>query len=231
MDCLIWVSFMADYVSLGILVFFLNIMPALMPPTWVVLSLAKINDPSFNPFLLAFVGAVCSTCGRAVLTFYSGFFRRFFNKELAKNAAEIKAFFDQREGAIFIGSFLFALSPIPSNLLFVASGLTKIKVRLLLVGFFCGRLLSYFALVVLSHGLFAAVEQSAGPGSTDSLKLFFDVLGIVAAALLIFVDWKQVGKQAKRLAESTFAGQQLENSQSVVKQGRKRGRGKASKTI
>ncbi|MFH1234840.1 MAG: hypothetical protein V1493_04490 [Candidatus Diapherotrites archaeon] len=168
----------ADYIALGILVFFLNIIPALMPPTWVVLSLAQINDPSFNPFMLAFVGAVCSTCGRAVLTFYSGFFRRFFNKELAAHANEIKGFFDQRSKAVFMGSFLFALSPIPSNLLFVASGLTKIKTRLLLAGFFCGRFLSYLALVILSHGLFSAVEQYTGPGSTDYLKILFDVLAL-----------------------------------------------------
>ncbi|MCX6802833.1 MAG: hypothetical protein NT067_07040 [Candidatus Diapherotrites archaeon] len=191
---------MADYISLGILVFVLNIIPALMPPTWVVLALAQINDTSFNPFMLAFVGAVCSTCGRAVLTFYSGFFRRFFNKDLAAHADEIKGFFDQRKKAVFMGSFLFALSPIPSNLLFVASGLTKIKTRLLLAGFFFGRFFSYLALVILSHGLFSAVEQYTGPGSVDTLKILFDVLGIAAAFLLIFVDWKQVGKHAKAFA-------------------------------
>jgi len=191
---------MADYFFLGIVSFVINIVPILMPPTWVVLALAKINDPSFNPFLLALVGAIASSLGRAVLTFYSSFFRRFFNQKLKARASEIKNFFDRKRKAVFFGSFIFALGPIPSNLLFIASGLTKIKVKPLFAGFFLGRFVSYFFLIIISQSLFSAVEQYTGNASF--LKLCFDAVGILAAFLFLFIDWKEIMHHAKTFSKS-----------------------------
>lgn len=186
---------MSDYLSLMAFVVAINAIPVLMPPTWVILALAKINDPGFNPLLLALAGATASTIGRAILTYYSGFFRKFFDEGLRQKATDIKKFFDQRPREVLFGAFLFSLSPLPSNLMFVAGGLTKIKAKPLFAGFFLGRLVSYFLLILASHTLFAAVE--AYTGKSDTLKIAFDALGLLAGVLFIFVDWKKLAEQAK----------------------------------
>ena len=185
---------MADYLSLAIIVFLINLVPAFMPPTWLILSRELMNNPSFDPLMLTVIGALSSTAGRAVLTFYSGFFRRFFSKDMSEHADEIRKFFDKKGKALFTGTFLYALSPFPSNLIFIANGLTKVDYRPIFAGFFSGRLVSYYLLIVLSQRIF----HLAG----EHYRFLFDILGIVAAFSILLLDWHKLfrkpGAKAKR---------------------------------
>jgi hypothetical protein len=51
---------MADYISLAFFVLLMNVIPAFMPPTWMILALAYIHDQSFDPLALTVVGAISS---------------------------------------------------------------------------------------------------------------------------------------------------------------------------
>lgn len=42
------------YLEATFLAFLVNVIPAFAPPTWIVLSLYKINNPQFNSVALAF---------------------------------------------------------------------------------------------------------------------------------------------------------------------------------
>jgi uncharacterized membrane protein YdjX (TVP38/TMEM64 family) len=181
---------MADFISLAILVFVTNLMPMFMPPTWIILSLASINDPSFDPLALAFVGAIFSTIGRFGLSFYTGFFRRFLSKELAEHAEQIRQFFEKKSLELFFGTFLYALSPFPSNLIFIADGLTKVDSKPIFAGFFIGRLISYFLLISASSNLFDILGGYSG--NQELLRYGFDIIGILAAFSILLVDWKKV---------------------------------------
>lgn len=189
---------MADYLSLALTVFIINVIPAFMPPTWVVLALAKINDSSFDPFLLTLVGAISSTGGRAVLAFYSSFFRKFFTKELEAHAEGIKKFFEKKEKELFAGTFLYSLSPFPSNLVFIANGLTQVNFKPVFGGFFLGRLVSYFALIIFSQNIFVLLN---GYFKNETLvNYLFDALGIIAAFSILLIDWKKLmgGKREQK---------------------------------
>jgi uncharacterized membrane protein YdjX (TVP38/TMEM64 family) len=181
---------MVDYLSVIFSVFIINIIPAFMPPTWVVLAFAKISDPSFDPFLLALAGAVSSTAGRAVLSYYSAFFRRFFTKDMCEHAEYIRHFFDKKDKELFLGTFIYSLSPFPSNIVFIANGLTKVNYKPIFAGFFLGRLISYFALIVLSQSLFLALSNYFH--SEVLTSYLFEVLGVVAAFSILFIDWKKL---------------------------------------
>ncbi|MEW6529132.1 MAG: hypothetical protein AB1391_04540 [Candidatus Micrarchaeota archaeon] len=180
---------MADYFSLVFVVFMINLIPAFMPPTWIILSTAMINDPTFNPFILALVGAISSTFGRAGLSFISFAFRRFFSSELLMRAREIKNFFEKKGNALFFGTFIYALSPLPSNLIFIAKGITEVDWKPVFSGFFFGRLVSYYTLIVLSNDIYALLTNYA---SGDIIRYLFDVLGIIAALLILLIDWKKL---------------------------------------
>jgi len=187
---------MADYLSLALTVVAINLVPIFMPPTWFVLAFAKINDPSFDPLLLTLVGALSSTFGRAGLSYYSSFFRRFFTKELSTRADEIKKFFDRRGRELFLGAFTYSLSPFPSSMLFIADGLTKVDSRPVLAGYFCGRLVSYYVLIVLSSNLYSRVS---GFFHGDArLRYALDLIGILGALSVVLVDWKKVAGVGKK---------------------------------
>lgn len=181
---------MLDYLTVAALVFIINIIPAFMPPTWIILAGQMADNPGFDPLALAVIGAISSTAGRAVLTYYSSFFRRFFTKDLEAHATEIKAFLEKREKELFAGTFIYALSPFPSNLVFIASGLTKTDWKPVFAGFFFGRLIIYYAAAALSVHIFSALNGVFN--NEQYVRYAFDVLGIAAAFSVIFVDWKKI---------------------------------------
>ncbi len=186
---------MFDYLSLAILIFLINILPAFMPPTWIVLAIAKINDPSLDPITLTFVGALSSTSGRFVLSYYSGFFRRFFTKNLKEHADQLKTMMERKNIELFFGTLIYSLSPFPSNMIFIADGLTKINSKPIFAGFFLGRLISYFVLVSISHNIFHVLMDYTQ--NRELIINILDILGIVAAFSMLLVDWKKLVPQAK----------------------------------
>jgi membrane protein YqaA with SNARE-associated domain len=186
---------MADYWSLAVSVFVVNIVPMFMPPTWFFLAYAKLKDPALDPLALAVVGAVASTLGRGVLTFYSAFFRRFFTKDLASRADGIKAILEKKHSMLFLGTFAYSLTPFPSNVLFIARGLTKVDSKPVFSGFFVGRLISYYTMVVLSQDFSGMLQQYLQ--SEVMVRYAFDVIGIVGAFSIILIDWKKVMDAAK----------------------------------
>jgi membrane protein YqaA with SNARE-associated domain len=187
---------MADYIVLALTVFVINVIPLFMPPSWFILAYAKVNDPSFDPLWLAVVGAVASTTGRAVLASYSSLFRRYFSHDLAQRADEIKQFFERKGKQLFIGSLTYSLSPLPSSMLFIADGLTKVDPRPVLAGYFVGRLASYYVIVALSHDLFMRVNGYFH--GSPMVQYAFDLIGILGAFSILLIDWKKVvGMKAK----------------------------------
>jgi len=179
----------ADYSYLGIffLLLGINAAPLLMPPSWIVLSSFLALDPTLNILVLALVGATGATIGRFFLKRISHLFRRFVGKEQKSNLDIIGNFLNRRKFGYIITSFLFAATPLPSNMLFVAYGLMRAKSIGLYIGFWLGRVLSYYIMlsisdVVLTPFLQLFEERYIG-------ILVADGIGIGAVILFACIDW------------------------------------------
>ena len=163
-----------SYFGIFLLLIGINAAPILMPPTWIVLSSFFILDSSLDPFLLALVGATGATIGRFFLKRISSFFRRFVGKEQESNLDTIGNFLNKKKFGYTLTSFLFAATPLPSNMLFVAYGMMRAKSIGLYIGFWCGRLVSYYIMITISHAVL-----------TPFLQLFEDrLIGIIAADIV-----------------------------------------------
>jgi hypothetical protein len=159
-----------------------------MPPTWIVLSSFFALDSSFDPLLLALVGATGATIGRLILKNLSSFFRKFIGKEQKSNLDAIGNFLNRKKFGYILTSFLFAATPLPSNMLFVAYGMMKAKSIGLYFGFWTGRLLSYYIMITISSVVL-----------TPFLELFedkiigilvADVVGIGVVVIFTCVNWQ-----------------------------------------
>ena len=95
----------------------------ILSPTWIVLSSFFALDSSLDPLLLALVGATGATIGRLILKNLSSFFRRFVGKEQKSNLDTVGNFLNRKKFGYVLTSFLFAATPLPSNMLFVAYGM------------------------------------------------------------------------------------------------------------
>ena len=163
-----------SYFGIFLLLIGINAAPILMPPTWIVLSSFFALDSSLDPLLLALVGATGATIGRLILKNLSSFFRRFIGKEQESNLDTIGNFLNKKKFGYTLTSFLFAATPLPSNMLFVAYGMMRAKSIGLYIGFWCGRLVSYYIMITISEAVL-----------TPFLQLFEDrIIGIIAADIV-----------------------------------------------
>jgi hypothetical protein len=190
-------------IGILLVIFIINVIPAFMPPTWVLLSFVGFNFGlgNYTLAILAVLAAVASSGGRAVLAIFSDKILR--NKVISeatrKNMDVLKENIIKRQN-LTRGFFLFyAFSPFPSGQLFLAYGLTDLKLKLAIIPFFLGRMSSYLFWV------FTASETSKYLDVT-SLKsgAFFStyfILGQIFAFYLVYlvakIDWKILFEEKK----------------------------------
>jgi membrane protein YqaA with SNARE-associated domain len=164
----------------------MNVVPAFMPPTFAVLSILAVTY-GYPTLELVLVGAAASTIGRYVLARYTGpVADRYLPKKQKKGIKYLRNFLRGERGTLpFIISFLYSLSPLPSNALFIVAGAAHIQLRGILSGFIVGRLISYGVLVSLSRQLVVTSLVSVQ-------YLIVDLIGAGLAIALLFVDWQGV---------------------------------------
>lgn len=179
----------ATYLAVTITSIIVNVVPAFAPPTWLVLSLYKINHPQIDLLALAFFGVVGSVIGRYVMYRYSELFGKYIPKKEVENLRYFRKFIGETNPRVFIETLVFSMSPLPSNFLFIAFGLSEVNIQPVLVGFFLGRLLSYTFLIQASFKSFTYFSNYFGAGET---RIIIDLLGVLFAVIVIFIRWKKV---------------------------------------
>ena len=200
------------YLYITLFSFVVNVIPALVPPTWAILSLYKINNPAINTLLLAFFGVIGSVTGRYVMYRYSHFFGRYIPKSDAENLNYFRKLVGDKGFGLFFGTFLYSLSPLPSNFLFIAFGLSGVNIPLVLLGFGLGRFLSYSLLVGVSFRSFSFISDFF---DIPYLKLAVDIMGIIFAISIVFIKWKKLYVVINHLKKSLagFVSSSLKTSE------------------
>jgi len=184
-----------SYFGIFLLLLGINAAPLLMPPTWIVLSSFLALDQSLDPLILALVGATGATIGRFILKRISHLFRRFVGKEQQSNLDVIGGFLNRRKYGYALTSFLFAATPLPSNMLFVTYGLMKAKSIGLYIGFWLGRVISYYIMLSISEIVLIPFLQLFEDRYTGIL--IADAIGIGVVVLFACIDWGLLIKQRK----------------------------------
>ena len=139
-----------SYLGIFFLLIAINAAPLLMPPTWIILSSFYAIDPLLDPLVLSLIGATGATIGRFFLKSVSGLFRKFVGQEQKSNLDAIGNFLNLKRFGYIVTSFVFAATPLPSNMLFVTYGLLRAKSFGLYVGFWMGRVVSYYVMITIS---------------------------------------------------------------------------------
>ena len=176
-----------SYAGIFILLVGVNAAPLLMPPTWIILSSFYVLDQSFDPLILALVGATGATIGRFVLKIVSGYFRKVVGNQQKSNLDSIGDFLNRKRFGYIISSFLFAATPLPSNMLFIAYGLMQAKSFGLYIGFWFGRLISYYVMITISKIVLTPFIELFEDRYIGILVA--DALGIAVVIFFTCIDW------------------------------------------
>ncbi|MBM2851916.1 MAG: hypothetical protein HW420_463 [Candidatus Nitrosotenuis sp.] len=184
-----------SYFGIFLLLVLVNTSPILMPPTWLILASFYALDETLSPVFLAVIGATGATAGRVALLYASGFFRKFMSEERKSSLDGIANYLKSKKLGYFTASFLFAATPLPSNMLFIGYGLMKAKSVQIYLGFWLGRAISYYVMISISKVVLIPFA-----------KLFEDrLLGIIlvdvlSVAMLVFfacINWNMLITQRK----------------------------------
>jgi len=188
-------------VLLFVTVFLLNVIPAFAPPTWMVFSFIGFHFPEHNGASLAIAGALAATLGRLTLAKLSRSVirQKFMSEDARDNVDTIRESLQGKTKLTFGLFLLYAFSPLPSNYLFIAYGLTAMDLKLIAIPFFLGRSVSYSFWRIAS----AAVAQRVAMESETTLP-YLSVYFIVSQIAFLFlvyaftlVDWRQLVTEHK----------------------------------
>jgi len=167
--------------------FLVNLPPAFMPATWMVLAFFRVQYGL--PLLpLTIGGAFFSTGGRFVLARGTTLFKQRFMKH-HEELDEIGEYLDERRNYVGVATFIYCLLPLPSNNFFIAAGLVEVSMLRVLVGFWIGRAVSYTFYVWTADRVFSAFGNVFQNFYDDWTALLFEVLSLAGALLLILLPW------------------------------------------
>jgi uncharacterized membrane protein YdjX (TVP38/TMEM64 family) len=180
---------LADLWYFGVFLFILvlNTIPILMPPTWIVLVSFHALDPSLNPLVLSLVGATAATLGRFALLHTVSYFRKFLSTERKASLDKIQNFLQKKKLGYFLASFLFAITPLPSNMLFVTYGLMRAKSVQIYCGYWMGRLIAYYVMLSVSAAVLTPFLQMFEERYVGILII--DVLSIGMLVFFASINW------------------------------------------
>ncbi|HJS97708.1 MAG TPA: hypothetical protein VJ756_01365 [Terriglobales bacterium] len=187
----IWVVFLV--------VLAVNLVPVFAPPTWLVLSFFSYKFPDNDIAMLALVGATAATIGRVVLAKSArGLVRgKLFGEETRQNLDVIKEKLHGKQTLTAGVCLFYAFSPLPSNYLFIAYGLTTLELRVLALPFFLGRLIGYNFWAHLGS---AAAHKLAIEAPQSYMSVYFVLVQIACLALIyVFmrIDWRRLLQERK----------------------------------
>ena len=181
-------------ILLFLLIFALNVIPAFAPPTWMVFSYLGFRNHGANVALLALIGALAATLGRLTLAKLSRVIirQKLLNERTKQNIDAIREGLQGRRKLTF-GIFLFyAFSPLPSNYVFLAYGLTTLELKLIAIPFFLGRAVSYSFWGLTSSAIARRFFPTNG-GTWSYMTIYFiatQILLLYVVYLFTRVDWR-----------------------------------------
>lgn len=187
---------------LFIVVFTLNVIPAFAPPTWVTLSFIGFSMPNIPVLALASIGATAATFGRITLaklshTIVRG---RLLDAPTCANIDAIKDGLAKRRVFTFGMFLVYAFSPLPSNYLFIAYGLTTLGLVSVAIPFFIGRFVSYSFWIATGSALGDQLDMESFE-SASYVGIYFIASQLLLIPVIYFftrIDWRTAFEQ-KRL--------------------------------
>jgi hypothetical protein len=170
------------------LAFVINLVPAFMPSTWMVMAFFYIKFDL--PLLVLTIGsAFASAAGRLLLARASAAFTRRFVKREQSDLRELGEFLDDHRGYVGPAVFLYALSPLPTNNLFIAGGMVEANMSAIVVGFIAARVLANTFWVWTTNKAFENLGGLFTGALTGPAGIALQVLGLASIVLLFRLPW------------------------------------------
>jgi membrane protein YqaA with SNARE-associated domain len=194
-DYLISLFSQYTYPFVFLIIFVLSIIPILTPPTWIIVVSAYSLNDQLNPLLLSAIGATAAVIGRMILLQVSTIGRKAINDQRKSSLEKLRKYLEKTRYGYLFGTLLFALTPLPSNMLFISYGLMNAKSLGIIAGFWIGRFIAYLLMISLSKYFVDYFKEIL---NSDIQSIFIiDIIGIIMTLFMLLIDWNILFSERK----------------------------------
>jgi membrane protein YqaA with SNARE-associated domain len=184
------------YLFFALAVILVNLIPVFAPPTW-TLIVFFLNYYNLNIFAVIIIAVFAATIGRFFLYNYvQKLSNILFNEWEEKNLEYLGEKIGKTPKSNFIFTFLYSITPLSTSALFVAASIARVNRFILILGFFCGRLVSYSFLAFSSKLVVDSLsELSINPFSWQAIVT--TIIGLLLLLFFAFIDWRKLLEDKK----------------------------------
>ncbi len=180
-EALLWIA------AATALAFVVNLVPAFTPSTWIVLSFFYIQfDLPLLPLVIA--GTIASAAGRLLLAKGSGGAGRRFLRGKRGDIDELGGFLNDHQRWLTPIVFVYALTPLPTNNLFVAAGVAEVNLVPVVGGFLASRMIAN-TLWIWTASRSIDDLGAAFRGSFSPLGIAIQIAGVLSIVALYLLPW------------------------------------------
>ncbi len=187
------------------LIFAINVVPAFMPSSWMVMAFFYVKF-GLPLVVLTVGGAIISGLGRLMLAKASHGFSGRCMRTKQSDLEYLGRYLDEHRRFAGPATFLYTLSPFPTNNLFVAAGLVGVNLTWVLAGFWAGRIIADTFWVWTTNKAFDSFGDVFGGAIDGRWAIALQILSVLSVLLLYRLPWARWLRRAIDGAESPAGG-------------------------
>ena len=188
------------------IVFVINMVPAFMPSSWMVMAFFYIQfDLPLLPLTVG--GALVSGCGRYFLARGSGWVKRRFMRDRSDDLDALGGYLNDRRHVVTPTAFVYSLAPLPTNNLFVAAGLAGVNIMAVLAGFWTARIIADTVFVWTTDQVFESLGDVFRGAFGSWLAIALQIAGVISIIVLYRLPWASwLNRYLRRETKGAEAG-------------------------
>jgi len=181
------------YLGLTIVSFFGSLIPFVPVPSFVLLATMAVGT-QFDIHILALIAAFTATAAKQIIFYISYGGRKIISEKTKKRMKPFKKLVKRYGGS---AAFVAAATPIPDDLVYIPLGLAKYNPKRFFVATLLGKIVLYYAIVLISHYMGLSLLEPILQNIEDPLPVYIGIiiLGLamtIIVILLLRLNWERI---------------------------------------
>ena len=181
------------YLGLTIVSFFGSLVPFVPIPSFVLVATMAVGE-QFDIHALVLIAAFTATAAKQIIFYLSYGGRKIISEKTKKRMKPFQKLVKRYGGS---AAFVAAATPIPDDLVYIPLGLAKYNPKRFFVATLLGKIVLYYAIVLISHYTGLSLLEPILQDIQDPLPVYVGIIIFGAAMtsiviLLLRLNWEKI---------------------------------------
>ena len=181
------------YLGLAIVSFFGSLIPFVPIPSFVLVATMAVGE-QFDIHVLVLIAALTSTAAKQIIFYVSYGGRKIISEKTKKRMKPFQKLVKRYGGS---AAFVAAATPIPDDLVYIPLGLAKYNPKRFFAATLLGKIVLYYAIVLISHYMGLSLLEPILQNIEDPLPVYIGIiiLGLamtITVILLLRLNWERI---------------------------------------